>query len=118
MVVYSIKMTTAKSGSGHDVLSYFRESKKTYPTQEKARAAAFRQVNFLVGFYECSIYKVEDGKKTKIGAVIFDQDYCDKIYGGNTRGIFYVPKGCEHEGYRAKGVSANGSFTKTLYRLT
>lgn len=117
-MVYSIKMTRAIAGDGTDSMSYFRESKKTYPTQEKARAAAFRQVNFLVGFYECSIYKVEDGKKTKIGAVVFDQDYCDKIYGGNTRGIFYVPKGCDHEGYRAKGVSANGSFNKMLYRLT
>lgn len=117
-MAYSIKMTRAIAGDGTDAMRYFRESKKTYPTQEKARAAAFRQVNFLVGFYECSIYKVEDGKKTKIGAVIFDQDYCDKIYGGNTRGIFYVPKGCDHEGYRAKGVSANGSFNKVLYRLT
>ena len=117
-MAYSIKMTRAIAGDGTDTMHYFRESKKTYPTQEKARAAAFRQVNFLVGFYECSIYKVGDGKKTKIGAVIFDQDYCDKIYGGSTRGIFYVPKGCDHEGYRAKGVSANGSFNKMLYKLT
>ena len=71
-MVYSIKMTRAIAGDGTDDMRYFRESKKTYPTQEKARAAAFRQVNFLVGFYECSIYKIEDGKKTKIGAVIFD----------------------------------------------
>lgn len=117
-MVYSIKMTTAKSESGHDDLSYFRESKKTYPTQEKARAAAYRQVNTYSGFYECSIYKLEDGKKTKIGAVIFDSDYCDTLYGGRFRGIFYVPKGYDHEGYRAKGVSANGSFNKMLYRLT
>lgn len=116
--MYCIKMTTAKSGDGHDVLSYFRESKKTYPTQEKARAAAYRQVNFGNGFYECSIYKIENGKKTRIGAVVFDDDYCDTIYGGNTRGIFYIPKGCDHEGYRAKGVSANGSFNKMLYKLT
>ena len=117
-MVYSIKMTRAIAGDGTDSMSYFRESKKTYPTQEKARAAAFRQVNFLVGFYECAIYKIVVVKNSFIGSVIFDYNYCDTLYGGRFRGIFYVPKGCDHEGYRAKGVSANGSFNKMLYRLT
>ena len=111
-MVYKIIMTEAR-GNGTDVIDHFKNdvtNKKTYPTLDKARSSARRKVNFTGGFYMCGVYK----DSSLVGYVVFDGNY---RYGGYS-GIFWVPKGKDHEGYIAQGVNVDGSLNTKAYRLT
>lgn len=112
-MVYKIRMTEARAGNGTDMLYYFKDdvsNKKTYPTLDKARSSARRKVNIASGFYMCGVYN----DSNLVGYVVCDSDY---RYGGYS-GIFWVPKGKNHEGYIAQGVNVDGSLNTKAYRLT
>ena len=90
-------------------------TKKTvYDSLDKARAAARRKVNYGTGFYAVGIYEITEKSQKFLGEVVYDGDYNS----GGFSGIFWIPKGKRHEGYRAKGVSANGKLNSHLYKLT
>lgn len=111
-MAYTLKWSRGYAGNGEDVLKILERDfrKREYPDIDKARAAARRQVKFIVGFYEMAVLK--DGKT--IGWVVFDSQY---RY-GNASGIFWIPKGSNHESARVKGVNANGTLNNITYRLT
>ena len=111
-MAYTLKWSRGYAGNGEDVLTLLKRDfrKKEYPNIDKARAAARRQVQFTVGFYEMTVLK--DGKT--VGWVVFDDQY---RY-GNARGIFWIPKGSNHESAYVKGVNADGTLNRVTYRLT
>lgn len=109
-MVYTLKWHVAETGDGKSAMKYMRPITNTYTSLDKARAAARRHLQFGVGFYMIAIHR--DGSLQ--GYAVFDFDYAY----GRSSGIFWVPKGMDHDGYYARGVSTDGSLNRKLYRLT
>lgn len=110
-MVYTLKWHKAIAGDGTDVIRLIHTasiSANEYTSLDKARAAARRKVNFATGFYMVGVYI---NRKLQ-GYVVFDSAYAY----GRSSGIFWVPKGTNHDGYYARGVSADGSLNRKLYR--
>lgn len=108
-MVYTLKWHVAETGDGKSAMKYMRPITNTYTSLDKARAAARRKVNFAVGFYMVGVYI---NRKLQ-GYVVFDSAYASY---GHSSGIFWVPKGTNHDGYYARGVNTDGSLNRKLYR--